>query len=297
MLAENFCSGVPLSRVASDGTFQYGEPLPTAQVYDRAIALFDSAMATAPNSARVMNAAQIGKARALLDKGDFSAAAAVAAQVPNNAGPYLVEYDAAAIRSENAVYQFNWDERRVSASLQEGTTNKGLPYGSNVDPRTPINPTPMQANSGTTPVYLQLKYRNGSADIPLATAYEARYIQAEAALRADQIAQFEQFLNQARALQASSTIPLLALTSAEIGTTQNQRIDTLFRERAYAMWLTGHRFSDMRRLIRQYNRPYAQVFPMGTAPNGEVYGLDASFPIPVQELNNPSFKGCVNFDA
>jgi hypothetical protein len=254
-------------------------------------------MATAPNSARVMNAAQIGKARALLDKGDFSAAAAVAAQVPNNAGPYLVEYDAAAIRSENAVYQFNWDERRVSASLQEGTTNKGLPYGSNVDPRTPINPTPMQANSGTTPVYLQLKYRNGSADIPLATAYEARYIQAEAALRADQIAQFEQFLNQARALQASSTIPLLALTGAEIGTTQNQRIDTLFRERAYAMWLTGHRFSDMRRLIRQYNRPYAQVFPMGTAPNGEVYGLDASFPIPVQELNNPSFKGCVNFDA
>lgn len=244
-----------------------------------------------------MNAAQIGKARALLDKGDFSAAAAVAAQVPNNAGPYLVEYNAAAIPSENAVYQFNWQERRISASLQEGTTHQGLRYGSNVDLRTPINPTPVQANSGTTPGYLQLKYPSGSADIPLATVSEARYIQAEAALRANQVAQFEQFLNQARALQSSSTMPLPALTSAEIGTTQNQRIDTLFRERAYAMWLTGHRFSDMRRLIRQYNRPYEQVFPMGTAPNGQVYGTDASFPIPFEEFNNPSFKGCVNFDA
>ncbi len=33
ILAENFCSGVPLSRVVSDGTFQYGGPLPTAQIY------------------------------------------------------------------------------------------------------------------------------------------------------------------------------------------------------------------------------------------------------------------------
>lgn len=292
MLAENFCSGVPLSQVTPDGTFEYGSPLPTGEVYDRAIALFDSAMATASNSTRVVNAARIGKARALLGKGEFSAAAAVAAQVPSNAGPYLVEFEAAASRTENAVYQFNYDERRISASLQEGTINQGLPYGSTVDPRTPINPNGVQANSGTTPVYLQLKYPTGSADIPLATAYEARYIQAEAALRADQITQFEQLLNQARALQS-----LPALTSAQIGTTRDERIDTLFRERAYAMWLTGHRFSDMRRLIRQYNRPYEQVFPTGTAPNGQVYGTDASFPIPFEEVNNPNFKGCIDTSA
>ena len=291
MLAENFCSGVPLSSVGPGGAFVYGDALPTPEVYRRAIALFDSAIATS-NDARQVNLARIGKSRALIGLGDFPAAATIAAQVPDNLVPYLVQFDPGSSAAQNAVYQFNADERRISASLREGTINQGLPFGSTVDPRTPIDTTRRQANSGTTPVYLQLKYPNLGADIPLATAVEARYIQAEAALRASQIAQFEQLLNQARVLQG-----LAPLTSAQIGTTMAQRVDTLFRERAYALYLTGRRFADLRRLIRQYDRPYEAVFPTGLTPTGLQYGTDASFPIPFAEVNNPNFKGCIDTSA
>jgi hypothetical protein len=286
MLAENFCSGVALGRVGLNGEFNYGTQLTSAQTYDAAIAYFDSTIAVAGASARQVNVARIGKARALLDKGDFAQAASIAAQVPDNFAPYYAEYSSGSQRAWNAVNQFNYEEKRVSASLQEGTTNKGLSY--TVDPRTPINPAGIVSNAGgAVKVYLQQKYADFDSDIPLATAYEARYIQAEGALNANQVAQFETLLNQARRLQG-----LDPLTSAEIGTTTADRVNTLFRERAYALWLTGHRFSDLRRLVRQYKRPYATVFPMGTTMtiNALPYGTDASFPIPFEESNNPGVK-------
>jgi starch-binding outer membrane protein, SusD/RagB family len=46
--------------------------------------------------------------------------------------------------------------------------------------------------------------------------------------------------------------------------TQAQRVDLHFQERAFWLWLTGQRLSDMRRLVRQYNRPQETVFPTGT---------------------------------
>ena len=292
MLAENYCSGVPLSRVEGDGSFTYGPSLTQTQLFDQAIALFDSAAAVATNSERQRILSLLGKARAQLDKGDFAAAGQTAAQVPNSFADYLVEFDEGATRTENAVYQFNWDEGRISASNQEGTGNRGLPYGTAVDPRTPISATTRTANNGAAPVYLQEKYPDGNEDVALATAYEARYIQAEAALQAGQTVQFETFLNQARALQ-----DLAPLTSVQIGTTAAQRIDTLFRERAYAMWLTGHRYSDLRRLVRQYNRDQATVFPTGTTINNLPYGTDIPFPIPFEEVNNPNFVGCIDTNA
>jgi hypothetical protein len=43
--AENFCSGIPVSQAAPDGTLSYGDPLTTTQLLDSAIARFDSALA------------------------------------------------------------------------------------------------------------------------------------------------------------------------------------------------------------------------------------------------------------
>lgn len=287
MLAENFCSGVPLSRITTAGT-EYGQPLTTTQLYDQAIADFDRAIQTAGTNARHVQIATLGKARALLDKGEFAAAAQAAATIPDNFAPYLVEYDASSARSQNAIFQMMNGEKRFGASRSEGTVNKGLPYD---NPRTPITTTPVTGNGGF-PTFLQLKYSDVGADIPLPTVFEARYIQAEAALRANNIPEFERLLNAARARQN-----LPAFTSAQIGTTQNARIDTLFRERAYAMWLTGHRFSDLRRLIRQYGRSENEVFPTGTTVYNAAYGNSVSMPIPYNEINNPNFRGCLDTGA
>jgi hypothetical protein len=77
-------------------------------------------------------------------------------------------------------------------------------------------------------------------------------------------------------------------------------VDLLFEERAYWLWLTGHRLGDLRRLIRQYGRTANQVFPVGAVPPGvaaNTYGSDVNFIIPADERNNPLFRGCINRDA
>jgi starch-binding outer membrane protein, SusD/RagB family len=64
------------------------------------------------------------------------------------------------------------------------------------------------------------------------------------------------------------------------------------------MWLTAHRLGDLRRLVRQYGRDQADVFPNGTYwREGLQYGSDVNFPIYVDENNNPNFTGCLNRDA
>lgn len=53
----------------------------------------------------------------------------------------------------------------------------------------------------------------------------------------------------------------------------------------------------MRCLIRQYNRLYEQVFPMGRAPSVSVQGTYPSFPTSCEEFNNRNFKGYVDTRA
>src|ERR1051325_6513140 len=79
--AEDYCSGVPLSRLDESYAPVYGMPLTTAQMYQQAIADFDSALIHA-DSARIRQLAQVGKARALLNLGKFAEAAQAAAPVP-----------------------------------------------------------------------------------------------------------------------------------------------------------------------------------------------------------------------
>ena len=100
-------------------------------------------------------------------------------------------------------------------------------------------------------------------------------------------------LNAARAA-AGGTVP--ALAAGDVPATQEGRVDLLFRERAFTLWLTSHRLGDMRRLVRQYGRPVESVFPTGAFPKGGNYGSDVSFPVPVDERNNPEFAGIQSCD-
>ena len=52
----------------------------------------------------------------------------------------------------------------------------------------------------------------------------------------------------------------------------------------------------MRRLIRQYGRTAATVFPVGNMRYrpGNTYGNDVNLVIPFIERNNPKFAGCLD---
>ena len=180
--------------------------------------------------------------------------------------------------------------RRVTTTDREGVN--GLPYRTDADPRVPIarGTGSLATTDQGIDIYLQRKYTSRSSNTPLAQGIEARLIQAEAALRANDVPGFLTNLNLARASgQPALTDP---------GTAQG-RENLLFRERAYALWLTAHRLGDLRRLVRQYNRNPETVFPTGTyfrAGNGN-YGPDVNFPIPVSEDNIPGFTGCIDRNA
>ena len=71
-------------------------------------------------------------------------------------------------------------------------------------------------------------------------------------------------------------------------------MDLLFKERAYWLYLTAHRTGDQRRLVRQYGRSIASVYPSGPYFKGGSYGTDYVLPVSADERNNPNFQGCAN---
>src|SRR5881398_1357174 len=113
--AETWCSGVPVSTVAADGTITYGAPLSTLQLLNTAIGRFDeaTAAATALDTTRVsattrrtlIRLAAVGKARALLDQGQFATAAALVSSttVPTSFS-YTVQHSENTTRENNGVF-------------------------------------------------------------------------------------------------------------------------------------------------------------------------------------------------
>jgi len=343
-LAENYCSGVPISRVnrSSGGQleFRYGAPLTTTQLVDSAIARFDAALALLPGNAgstaaqSQRNLARVGKARALLYRGngDPAAAAAAVAQVPTNF-TFQLEHSDNSSAEESFPWFFNLSNERVTLANNEGgvidddgdliieyfevtgESAEGLPFleaggdgqPGGQDPRVLWRQRGFNLGfDGETPLYDALKYNDRTVFTVLASGVEARLIEAEAQFRAGNPAGMIATLNALRA----NVQPLMQLLSANYpnqqqlagygpgegasleplalpATSAGQR-DLLFRERAYWLYLTGHRLPDMRRLVRQYGLSQANVFPTGAHPKSGTYGTDVNFPIPVQELNNPT---------
>jgi hypothetical protein len=303
LLAEDYCNGVPTSKVNDDGTFSYGEPQTGQQLLTAAVAKFDSAiaLATATGGQTALNLARIGKGRALLDLNQPDQAAAAVAAVPSNFN-YSIFHDENTGRQYNAIYSFNYVESRFTVGDREGTN--GLPFASLNDPRLPI----LDAGAGfdgETELFLTTKYASRKAPTPLAIGAEARLIQAEAALRAGDLTTYLANINAARASSPTYTAdgadnsqpldspPPIAATA--IPATPSGQQDLLFQERALDLFLTSHRLGDMRRLVWQYGRSADAVFPIGpyeptnSSKAGANYGTAVNLPIPQQESNNPLF--------
>lgn len=322
---ENYCSGVPFSEVQPDGTFEYGDPATTPEIFQRALARADSALiiATARNNANLRDLARMAKARAQLNLGQYAAARATvgaAGTVPAIATTYSYALGSSenTPRQNNGVWNFTINQRRFSVGNNEGPNS--LPYTSANDPRvryfTPGTAVREGRGFDQTAFTAQLKYPLRASTVPLANGVEARLIEAEAALQAGDAPTFLAIHNALRANTALYPCPtgvtyaaytctaptaLPPLTPADIAT-RTAWENVHFRERAFWLWLTSHRLGDMRRLSRaptpalsSYGRGAENVYPTGTYFKLNLtYGTDTSLPVPIDELNNPKFQGCDN---
>jgi hypothetical protein len=281
-LGENMCSGIPLGEIVN-GNPAYGQPLSTDELFGRAMADFDSALSYAVDSVRILNLGRVGRARVLLDRGQFAGAAAAVAAVPT-VYTYTTQYSAA---QPNGVFTIINTAKWLTVADLEG--GNGLDFRSAQDPRVPTAFVG-KGFDGITDVYTYTRYATLSSPIVLASGVEARLMEAEASLRAGDGAGALQILYALRA-----TTPGLAPLALQ--PTDAARVDQLFRERAFWLFATGHRHSDLRRLVRQYGRPSASVFPTGAYKNGQTYGDDVTFAPDPPQLANPNYTGCTSRGA
>lgn len=289
LAADHFCSGIVFSAVVN-GAEVYGAPTPTPEVYARALAHADSGLAlitgTTATDLRVRHALQVVKGRVLLNQNSPAAAATAVAGVPNS---FQYQQFHAITATSNSFWNLGNIAGRYSVSTGEG--QNGLNFATANDPRVPIcqgNDAVCRAIGAirpnrddlSTPFFVQRIWPARESSVAILIGAEARLIEAEAQLRAGQPAVALATLNALRA-----TVPgLVPLTDAG---TEAARLDQLFRERGFALFGRGTRTGDMRRLIRQYGRSAATVFPTGVWHKGGNYGTDVTFPIPFVETNNP----------
>jgi hypothetical protein len=205
-MASDFCNGIPLS----DGSGQepvLGEPKTVAQVFQAAVASFDSALALAPTSTDatqllINRAAHVGKARALMGLNQPATAATEVAGIPTTFA-YQHTFALASVGS-NTIWGQGLSAKRYSVgdSVEGNGRNllvkNAIPFGSANDPRLPVVDTKRAGQDGqtftrTTTLYDQL------TPLDVANGIDARLIEAEAALRAGQPAQMLTILNALRA--------------------------------------------------------------------------------------------------
>jgi len=283
-MAEDLCSGFPINDIRN-GVSYYSPPYSTHAALAYAVATLDTALSYVRDSVRFQYFAQVLKGRALLDLGEYASAATVVQDVPPDF-VYRTDNGAAGLYATS----FPFAPRAVGN--RKG--GNGLPFAaSHDDPRVPSVFMQMRYHRTTDTVSDSLRdqrvYLAYDAPITVASGIEARLIEAEAALQADDPTTWLTTLNDLRATAVTPALPPL------VDPGDTTRVDTLFKERAFWLYLTAHRLGDMRRLIHQYARPDSTVFPWGTTAYGAPFGKATAFPFiqSVAMTYNPNITtGC-----
>jgi starch-binding outer membrane protein, SusD/RagB family len=305
-LAQTFCNGQPLSD-ASTGSIVYGNPRTNQEIFTLALAHLDSALAlsaaTDAAATAVRHSAAVTKGRVLLELNRHADAAAAVTAVPTS---FMNTATFSLTGGNNQIWALNTSAKRwtVGDSFDvSGLIRNAIPFASAKDPRVPNTGTA----TGTSPVgrgfdnstnFITLDLYGRTDPTPLVSGIDARLIEAEARLKANDIAGMMTILNALRAAPQNlgpRTTPAMAPLATP--TSQDAAINLYFREKAFWTFSRGQRLPDLRRLIRQYGRTEDQVFPKGTFFKGGQYEKDVDFPVTIDELNNPNFTACANRNA
>lgn len=302
-LALDFCNGIPLSDFV-DGKPVDGEPLTTAQVFAKASATLDSALAfadsTSARSVLVARAARITKARVLLALNQPAAAAALVTGIPT---AYAYQQGFSLTTSSNTIWGQGLSARRyvIGDSLEGNARNilvrNALPFVTLRDPRLPVTTSTALGQDGLTAIRTTAMWGQ-LTPIDVITGLDARLIEAEAALALNTTAGTATWLSTLNALRAAppklGEVQPAALAALADPGNQTARVSLHFREAAFWTFSRGQRLGNLRRLIKFYGRNANDVFPIGTHYKGGDYGPDVNLPVVTDELNNPKFKGCTD---
>ncbi len=293
--AEIFCNGVPIAN--ADDANPVTETLNNVDLYTRSLAQFDSALAvlspTAAGDLTYRYMVRVGKARALMNLNKYPQAVAVLGAGGDGSGSaaipssfvFNVEYGTVSI--VNTMYDWMVATPNFGAADKEG--GNGLDFVTSGDPRVKAAKTTVAGQDGTR-IFTSLMYPLPTSPVPLATGTEARLIEAEALLAAGDDTGW---LNGLNALRAAFTgAPALA-PLADPGN-KDARVNLMFRERAFWLYMTAHRVGDLRRLSRQYGRTAATIWPTGAYFKGGVYGTDVALKPSQAEQNNGAWKACTD---
>jgi len=268
LLGEIFCEGV----------LHVGPSITPAQMLDSAIVRLQQAITiagglTGAEPTRIVSTARVALARAYLQKGDNANAATTAALVPATFVSSTVQVDdpQARGRLSNGVFITSSGTTQIAAGV----------YRALNDPRVTSVDAGINAQDGRNRLFRQTKYTSFAAPIRVASGLEARYIVAEAQLKAN-----------------GSTTAALALIAerraagnqpAFTGTTTAAILAELMDQRARDFWLEGKHLGD---LIR--NPTAAALLPPAGSPFykpelGNFLEMKC-LPIPFAEkANNPNF--------
>jgi hypothetical protein len=307
-LAEWFCNGAPLP----DPSTETPDPSPgltNAAIYAVALAHFDSALATTSATdaftVSIKNMASVGKGRVLIELGRFPEAATAVAAVPTSF-QNLATFSLTS--GSNQIWSLGASAKRwtVGDSFDvTGIIKNSLPYASAKDPRVPVTGTTLGTSpagrgfdGATNLVTTTLWARTDPT--PIVSGIDARLIEAEAKLKAPDIAGMMTILNALRAApQNLGAITTPVMTPLATPATQADAVNLFFREKAFWTFARGQRLGDLRRLIRLYGKAAdgSDTFPAGPFFKGGNYGTDVNFPVTVDELNNPQFTACIDRKA
>ena len=311
-LGQVFCNGIPLGD-ASTGVSIYTVPLTNADVFAAAIAHMDTALtfltATDAATVAIKNTVLITRARLMVELGQFAAAAALVNPIATSFANTVVTFSLTS--GDNQIWSLNNSAKRwtVGDSLDFlGRIINAIPYASLNDPRVPVKGSTLGTSSqgrgfdGSTNLVAQFLW--GRSDpTNIVSGIDARLIEAEAALQVQDIAGMMTILNALRTTsqtigaQAGVAVTTGVMATLATPATQSAAVDLFFREKALWQFSRGFRLDDSRRLVRQYNRDQATVYPVGSAMKSGAYGTDVNFPVTTNEYNNPNFKGCLDRKA
>jgi starch-binding outer membrane protein, SusD/RagB family len=268
LLGEGMCSAA----------IALGPELTPAQLFAEAITRFNTAVdaATVAGDNTMLNFALLGRARAKLDAGDLSGAAADAQLIPSG---FVVQTssDKTNARRQNAIWsstRFN-DFSSVDTSFQNS-------YAADGDPRIGNTSTGQTGTDGFTLVVYAHKDSVADAPVAIAKWSEAQLIIAENDVASNNLSGAIAIINHLDSLADTS----LTRYNPSSPTPSDVKARVI-EERRRELFLEGHRLGDLRR----YNLPFLPAPGAPYGPGG-TYGSQTCFPLPdIERINNPNIGG------
>lgn len=244
IMGDNYCAYV----------FDGGEMMDKTEWFNKALSYFQGASS---GSGDIGIAGKAGQAQVLVALGRYSEAATLAAQVPDDF-----------LWVSNYTDQFVsnlWSETQDQTQATVWNTPI-VDLGENGDPRA-LWEDEERNGAGGDPFYRQDKYQVRQDDIPLATGWEMRLIEAEADLRSGNWSDALDGINYVR-----TAFGMANATAAN----ETETYAALSHERLVMMWLEGRRLFDLYR----FDDPFLS-------------GRDYCFPFADSEINsNDNLTGC-----